>query len=70
MTVKELYKYCKEQIDKGNEDKIIVISDDEEGNGYHDLYYAFSEVNEELDEDMYENLIRTNAGIKDIIILG
>ena len=43
MTVKELMKACKEQIAKGNGDKIVLLSDDEEGNGYHEMYYAFTE---------------------------
>jgi hypothetical protein len=43
MTVKELKKLCEEQIAKGNGDKVILLSDDEEGNGYHEMYYAFTE---------------------------
>ena len=42
-TVKQLLELCKEQIAKGNGDKIIVLSNDDEGNGYHTMYYAFTE---------------------------
>lgn len=42
-TVKELLKACQEQVDKGNGDKGILISRDDEGNGYHKLFYLFSE---------------------------
>ena len=41
--VKDLYKSCKEQIDKGNGDKYIVVADDNEGNGYHGMFFYFSE---------------------------
>ena len=30
-------------------DKYVLISDDEEGNGYHECYFAFSEGKETLD---------------------
>ena len=43
MTVKRLYALCAEQIRKGNGDKIVILSNDEEGNGYHDCYYEFTE---------------------------
>ena len=43
MTVKELLKLCVKQIAKGNGDKIILISNDDEGNGFHDLIYEFTE---------------------------
>lgn len=44
LTVKTLYEYCEREIKKGNGDKKIVISDDNEGNGFHGLYYAFTEL--------------------------
>lgn len=43
VTVKELLELCKEQIAKGNGDKIIVLSNDDEGNGYHEMIYHFTE---------------------------
>ena len=43
ITVKELLKACQEQVAKGNGDKGILISRDDEGNGYHSLFYLFSE---------------------------
>ena len=42
-TIKELLEACQEQIDAGNGDKKILISRDDEGNGYHALNYLFSE---------------------------
>lgn len=46
ITVKELKKECDLQIKKGNGDKVIMISDDDEGNGYHYLWYLFTTIEE------------------------
>ena len=43
VTIKELLELCKEQIAKGNGDKIILLSNDDEGNGYHEMIYHFTE---------------------------
>ena len=48
LTVNELFELCKEQIKKGNGGKHIIISDDDEGNGYHTLFYAFTDDVENL----------------------
>ena len=49
MTVKALMEFCKKEIEAGNGDKIIVISDDNEGNGYHGLFYAFTPADDFVD---------------------
>ena len=41
ITVKQLKELCEQQIKKGNGDKHILISDDDEGNGFHTLFYDF-----------------------------
>lgn len=77
LTVKELLKLCQEEIKKGHEDCSIMISNDDEGNGYHYLYYNFQmakdlltddegELNYELDYDLDEEI----APIDKTIILG
>lgn len=43
LTVKELLRQCEIQVKKGNGDKVIIISDDNEGNGFHGLFYDFTE---------------------------
>lgn len=48
MTVEQLLEMCKEQIKKGNGKKHIIISDDDEGNGYHTLFYSFTDDAENL----------------------
>ena len=41
MTVNDLYRLCEEEIKLGNGNRSIIVADDEEGNGYHDLFYPF-----------------------------
>lgn len=43
ITVNELYAMRAEQIKKGNGDKYILITTDDEGNGYHTLFYAIDD---------------------------
>ena len=47
-TVKELFEACKIQIAKGNGDKHILISDDDEGNGFHTLFYLITDAPETI----------------------
>lgn len=42
ITVDGLRELCQKQIDAGNGKKQILISDDEEGNGFHPLIYNFT----------------------------
>jgi len=44
MTVNDLYKDCATEILNGNGERVIMISDDDEGNGYHYLWYSFQTV--------------------------
>ena len=46
ITVKDLYEICVEQIKKGNGGKHILISNDDEGNGFHTLFYGFDDSEE------------------------
>ena len=43
ITVAELYARCKIQMLKGNADKTILISSDDEGNSFHQLFFAFAD---------------------------
>ena len=43
VTVNQLLELCKQQIAKGNGDKLILLSNDDEGNGYHEMIYHFTE---------------------------
>ena len=42
LTVELLKKLCELEIKKGNGKRMIVISDDNEGNGFHGLFYGFT----------------------------
>lgn len=44
ITIAVLKRLCEEQIKNGNGNKKILISSDDEGNGFHELFYAFSAV--------------------------
>lgn len=67
ITVKQLYTLCAEQVAKGNGNKMIVVGDDNEGNGYHGMFFGFTEDTTEFTNDIYDS-ISTNP--KEIIILG
>ena len=67
ITVNELFELCKKEIENGNGDKNIVISDDNEGNGFHGLFYGFTEMTEDLSQDVYDS---KTTRIEDTIILG
>jgi hypothetical protein len=67
MTIEQLYELCKMQIQAGNGKKKIVISDDNEGNGYHGLFYGFTPVTEEFVDDIYDS---ESTSPDDTIILG
>ena len=67
-TINDLLKACQEQVAKGNGDKGILISQDDEGNGYHSLSYLFSEDIWEFADP--EELGMTEEDFNDLIILG
>lgn len=68
ITVSKLKLLCEEQIKRGNADKVIMISDDDEGNGFHYLWYSFSELDDVIDENIY--IDEEIATKEDTIILG
>ena len=79
LTVKELKKLCEEQIKKGNGNKTIMISSDDEGNSYHYLWYAFTsmevmeepvKIGDKLYECPFEFADEKIAKKEDTIILG
>lgn len=70
-SVVDLYRWCKKEIDKGNAEKVIMISDDEEGNGYHYLIYGFEDAKEILlDPFINSEFNEEIASIENTIILG
>ena len=67
MTVNDLFELCKKAIREGHGNKNIVLSDDNEGNGYHGMFYGFTEVTEDFEDEIYDS-VTTSAS--DTIILG
>ena len=49
VTVERLLKCLQDQVAKGNGKKKILLSNDDEGNGYHEMYYEIIEVVESND---------------------
>ena len=73
LTVKQLLKFCQDEIKAGHGDYSIMLSDDDEGNGYHYLWYSFSMAEELLDTDsdtLNYTLDESIAPINKTIILG
>lgn len=79
LTINELYRECKSEILKGNGNKTIMISSDDEGNSYHYLWYSFTpmevmeepiEFNDKLIEMPFEFADERVAKKEDTIILG
>lgn len=79
LTVKDLYHECVKELGKGNGDKTIMISSDDEGNSYHYLWYAFTpmsvmeepiEFNGKIIECPFEFASENVAKKEDTIILG
>lgn len=56
LTVKDLYLEMKQRVLKGQGDYIVFVTDDEEGNGYHALWYNGLEVAEmeDYERESYE----------------
>lgn len=68
LRVKDLKKFVDKAIDNGYGDRYIVISDDNEGNGYHGLFFQFS--TEKL-EDYVDYITDSKTyNPKEFIVLG
>ncbi len=69
--LKDLYQACKEQMEAGNGEKSLVVSDDNEGNGYHGMFFTLTVITPKNTDD-YSGLIGDNAepNIHNIIIVG
>ena len=66
LTVKDLYEECKNQIAKGNGDKLVLLSADDEGNFYHTLYYSFIDALDEIEECTFDS----TRSAEEVVLLG
>lgn len=71
-TINDLARFVNEELKKGNGEKKILISNDDEGNGYHCLYYAFSPTKNVFDGEYPPSLPYgvKQSELNDYIILG
>ena len=53
ITIEQLYKECAKQINAGNAKRHIIISGDDEGNSFHELFYGFSPCKDAIGDDDY-----------------
>ena len=70
ITVEQLFVLCHEQIKKGNGKKTVLISTDDEGNGYHTLYYSFQDNTEEIRTIAEVCYIHDQIDLNSIVMLG
>ena len=70
MTVSLLAEFCREQIRKGNGDKVIQITMDDEGNGFHTLWYQFNDNVEEIKMCYEYGMFHDNIDINNTVLLG
>ena len=72
ITIEQLYLECAKQINAGNGKRHIMISDDDEGNGYHELFFGFSPCKDTIGDDayMYPYGVTPEQAQKEYITLG
>ena len=69
LTITLLKKLCDLEIKKGNGNRMIVISDDNEGSGFHGLFYGFTTIDKK-EKDFYQVYDSQSDDVDKIIILG
>ena len=69
LTVFDLYEYCRAVMNEGLADYEVYISDDEEGNGFHPLYFGF-DTNEENIKKYSEYGVHGLDSAKEVVLLG
>lgn len=70
LTVSQLYDFCEKQIRKGNGAKHIQITTDDEGNGYHTLFYQFNDNKEEIKQVIEYGMLQDDLNADEIVLLG
>ena len=68
ITVKTLLKLCQEQVKLGNGDKTILISDDDEGNGFHTLFLGITSDRQSI--ETFKDLFHDRNNPNDVVLLG
>lgn len=68
VSVKELLSACRKQVDKGNGDKVILITSDDEGNAYHTLFCLFTDDIEDIQG--VSGLFQDSNNPEKVVLLG
>ena len=59
ITIKDLLDECIKQVQKGNGSKKILLSSDDEGNEYHEMFFGFDEnLLDEFKESQFPPFVR------------
>ena len=70
LTIKELALICAREIAIGNGNKKILLSNDDEGNGYHGLFYHFAPL-DSYDIDIVDSCLGINeSNVNEYVVLG
>lgn len=68
--VSELKLACERLEQNGMGNKIVLITTDDEGNGYHTLWYLFNDNEEEIQACAEAGLFQDENDPKDVVLLG
>ena len=69
MTINDLKKLCDKYVKSGHGERMIVLSNDNEGNGFHGLFYGFTFILKG-EESLYPINDSVSEDIDKIVILG
>lgn len=69
LTIDELYSILRTERTKGNGKKKIMISTDDEGNGYHPLFFGVTPITEDFSYSTFYGVSFEDAK-NDCVILG
>ena len=70
LTINQLLAACQEQVAKGNGEKKILLSADEEGNEYHGMYFLFTPTEEVFTGGRFDPYLHDDVPLEEAIILG
>ena len=68
LTINELLNECKLQVKQGNGNKHILISQDDEGNGFHTLFYGFTSSQDDI--NAYADSFHDDNDPEEVVLLG
>lgn len=70
LTVKDLLRECQRAIRNGYGNKIVLISQDDEGNGFHTLWYGLQCDKKEVKETLEWCPAHDDNDADDVVLLG